>query len=244
VGFYRVPHKQILLSMSIGFGDGERRRFGVGPLLEYTLTDSTDTSHFIGTSDPYGSGRFGQLGMHASLELDGRDRPGIPSSGYRLEAGGTYFPELMDVEGDFGEAHAMAAAYLSPPGGNPTLGLRASGKKLWGTFPFAESVFLGGASSLRGLREQRFAGDAAVLGSAEVRLHVARILFLIPSEFGVLALSDAGRVFLDGESSDAWRTSWGGGVWFAPLSRGTVFQVTAARSAGTTFVYAGIGFAF
>lgn len=245
VSFYRVPHKQVVLSTSIDFGDGERRRIGVGPVLTYTSTDTTDTSRYLGTIDPYGSGRFGQLGLQATVELDGRDRSGTPSSGYHVEGGGTYVPEFMDVDrGDFGEVHAQAAAYLSPPGGNPTLAVRAQGKKLWGTFPFAESAFLGGAASLRGIREQRYAGDAAVLGSAELRLYLARIVFLIPSDFGVMALADAGRVFVDGETSNTWRTAWGGGVWFAPLSRGTTLHLTAARSAERTSFYAGVGFAF
>ena len=245
VRFHRLPHKQIVLSTKVDFGDGERRRLGVGPVLRYMFTDSTDTSHFLGTVDPYGSGRFGQLGLLATAELDGRDRMGTPSRGYLVEGGAAYYPELLDVRrGAFGEAHAQAVAYLSPPGGNPTLALRAQGRKLWGTFPFAESAFLGGTSSLRGIREQRYAGDASVLGSAEVRLFLKRIVFIIPSDFGVMALTDAGRVFLDGESSDTWRASYGGGVWFAPLSRGAVLQVAGVRSGNRTSVIAGLGFPF
>jgi hypothetical protein len=245
VRFHRVPHKQVVLSTTIDFGDGDRRRLGVGPVVRYMFTDSTDTAHFIGTVDPYGSGRFGQLGIQASLGLDGRDRAGTPSSGYLIQGGAAYFPEFMDVDrGDFGEVHGQAAAYLSPPGGNPTLGLRAHGKKLWGTYPFAESAFLGGAGSLRGLREQRYAGDAAVLGSAELRLFLKRIIFLVPSDFGVMAVADAGRVFLDGESSDTWHRSYGGGIWFAPLNRGTTLHVTAVRSAQRTSFISGLGFAF
>jgi hypothetical protein len=245
VRFHRLPHKQVVLSTTVDFGDGERRRIGIGPVVQYMFTDSTDTSHFLGTIDPYGSGRFGQLGLQTSIRLDGHDRPGTPSAGYTFEGGGAYFPEFMDVErGAFGEVHGRAAAYLSPPGGNPTLALRAEGKKVWGTFPFAEAAFLGGSSSLRGVREQRYAGDAAVLGSAELRLFLKRIVLLVPSDFGVMALGDVGRVYLDGESSDTWRASWGGGIWFAPLSRGTVLHVTAVRAAEDTSLYAGIGFAF
>ena len=243
--FHRLPHKQVVLSTAIDFGDGQRTRLGVGPVVQYMFTDSTDTGHFLGTVDPYGSGRFGQLGLQGSLRLDGRDRSGTPTRGTFLEAGAAYFPEFMDVDrGAFGEVHARAAAYASPPRGNPTLALRAEGKKLWGTFPFAEAAFLGGTASLRGLREQRYAGDAAVLGSAEVRLFLKRIVFIVPSDFGVMALTDAGRVFLDGESSDTWRTAWGGGIWFAPLSRGTVLHVTAVRSGAEASLYAGLGFAF
>jgi len=245
VRFHRLPHKQVVFSTTIDFGDGERHRIGVGPVFRYMSTDSTDTSHFLGTIDPYGSGRFAQLGIQTRIELDGRDRPGTPATGYSFVGGASWYPEWMDVDrGAFGEIHGRAAAYVSPPGGNPTLALRAEGKKLWGTYPFAEAAFLGGASSLRGIREQRYAGDAAVLGSAELRLFVKRIVLLVPSDFGLIALTDAGRVYLNGESSDTWRTSWGGGIWLAPLSRGAVLQLTAVRSAEQTSLYAGFGFAF
>ena len=244
-GTHRVFHTQVRLSPYVVFGDNLRRWVGVGPVVQYMSTDSTDATNFIGATDPYGSGRFWQAGLRAAVSLDGRDRRGMPSSGYFVEGGGAFYPQILDVDrGAFGEAHARLAAYLSPPGGNPTLALRAEGKKLWGTFPFAESAFLGGSSSLRGLREQRYAGDAYLLGSAEVRLHLARLLVLVPSDFGVLALSDVGRVFVQGESSDRWRASWGGGIWFAPLSRGTVLQLSLVRHRARNAFYAGVGFAF
>jgi hypothetical protein len=243
--FHRLPHTQVTVSSALAFGDGEGKRFAVGPVFEYMATDTTGASRFIATTDPYGSGGFAQAGLGATLEINAREPAGTPSSGYFLRAGGSFFPEMLDVDrGSFGEAHAMAATYLSPPGGNPTLAVRAEGKKVWGTYPFAQAAFLGGASGLRGLREQRYAGDASLLGSAELRVYLARLLFLIPSDFGVLALTDAGRVFLDGESSDTWRTSWGGGVWFAPLLRSSTVQVLAVRARGRTSFQAGLGFTF
>jgi outer membrane protein assembly factor BamA len=170
---------------------------------------------------------------------------GTPSEGYLLEGGATFFPEFMDVDrGEFGEAHAQIATYLSPSGRNPTLALRAYGKKVWGDFPFAEAAYLGGRTSVRGLREQRFAGDAAVLGSAELRVFVARLLFIVPTDVGFFGLTDAGRVFHDGESSNEWHAAYGGGIWLAPLRRSSTLQLSVARSGSRTAFYAGIGFAF
>jgi outer membrane translocation and assembly module TamA len=185
------------------------------------------------------------LGLQATFELDGRDRLGTPSRGYSLQGGATYFPEYMSVDrGEFGEAHAQAAAYVSPSGGNPTLALRAQGKKLWGTYPFAESAFLGGMSSLRGLHEQRYAGDASLLGSAELRVDVARILFIVPTDFGILGLADVGRVFREGEQSSRWHSGLGGGIWLAPLRRSSTVHFTVARAERRTAIYFGVGFAF
>jgi outer membrane translocation and assembly module TamA len=242
--FHRTPHKRIEMSMMLGFGDGESRQLGIGPVIEYISTDTSGTASYLRTAQPYGSGRFTQVGLRTVVELDRRDRLGTPSRGYRLEGGGTYFPGLISVDrGAFGEVHGQATAYVSPPGGSPTLALRVQGKKVWGTYPFSESAFLGGQGSLRGLHEQRYAGSMSLLGSAELRVDVARILLVLPTDFGLLGLVDVGRVFHDEESS-RWRTGFGGGIWLAPLRRSSTVHFTVARAEGRNAIYLGVGLPF
>lgn len=105
---------------------------------------------------------------------------------------------------------------------SPTLALRVGGKRLWGSFPFDEAALLGGQGTLRGFEFQRFAGDAMVHGSVEVRVPVARGLpRLIPTEIEMFGLGDAGRVWADGTESDRVRTATGAGIWlsfFEPLT--------------------------
>src|SRR6185295_15606437 len=118
------------------------------------------------------------------------------------------------------EAHAEAASYLTariPL--RPTLALRVGGKKVVGTYPFHESARIGGAATVRGFVEDRFAGDAAVYGNAELRLFLTKFFLLLPGEFGVFGLADGGRVYQSGEISDRWHGAVGGGLWFAFLSR-------------------------
>lgn len=67
---------------------------------------------------------------------------------------------------------------------------------------------------------------------------------LLPGEFGIFALADAGRVYLDGEDSDRWHAGFGGGIFFAVLSRSTVFSLSVARSDEHTSVLLGSGFWF
>jgi hypothetical protein len=54
------------------------------------------------------------------------------------------------------------------------------------------------------------------------------VKLIFPGDVGVLAFSDVGRVFLDGEHSDDWHWSAGGGLWFAPLVRTNAFSATVA----------------
>jgi hemolysin activation/secretion protein len=126
----------------------------------------------------------------------------------------------------------------------PTLALRVDGKKLWGTFPFQESAFLGGPTSLRGYYPQRFAGDASLAGSAELRLSLARTAGFLPALWGVFGNADAGRVYVDGRSPGGWHTGVGGGVWVALLDRANTASLGITRSREQTAVHAGLGFGF
>jgi hemolysin activation/secretion protein len=162
-----------------------------------------------------------------------------------LVAGGSVYPGAWDVASTFGELHGEAATYLTPKTRfGPTLAIRAGAKKVWGDFPFFEAAFVGGASTVRGLREQRYAGDAALYGNAELRARLGRFFVVLPGEFGVFGIGDVGRVYLDGESSDTWHTGVGGGLWFAFLERANTVTVSVVRGDDRTAFYLKAGFAY
>jgi hypothetical protein len=242
--FYKVRQRQLALSASVSFGDGKGRELSIGPILRRTASDTANPVNYVTLMRSYGTGAFLQAGVQASIGFDERDRANYPTQGYHLSAGGSYYPPILDVEGSFGEVHGDVAGFLSPTSGNPTLALRAGGKQLWGEFPYSDAAFLGGSQNIRGLREQRFAGEAAVYGSAELRVFLTRFLLLFPTDFGVFGLSDAGRVYAEGQPSGGWHTSVGGGIWLAPVSRSATVQVSIAQSEGRRALYVGTGFAF
>src|SRR5207247_10044958 len=97
----------------------------------------------------------------------------------------------------------------------PTLAVGVAGKKVWGTYPLHEAAYVGGATTVRGFVEHRFAGDASLYGNVELRLSVARLVFLVPIDVGVFGLRDAGRVYRSGEASGRWHAGVGGGLWSA-----------------------------
>ncbi len=243
--FQKARYQSLVLSAGFSLGNGETRTLTLAPVLEVSRSDTTTTESFVGMTRPYGSGGFEKVGMQVDFLLDGRDVTGAPSRGYLVEGGGRLFPRIIDVEEVYGEVHATASGYLSPSGGNPTLAVRVGGKRLWGTYPFSDAAFLGGSGSVRGVREQRYAGDASAFGSAELRVKVARLWLWFPSDVGVFALGDMGRVFLAGEESDTWHRAFGGGIWVAPIRRTGTIQLSAAKTtAGEMRIYAGLGFAF
>ena len=241
--FYRVPQQQYLVAPAVTFPVGSFGAFSVGPALKYVNTEP-EPGRFLDLNPVLGSGTFGEVGAIAGFEWDTRDGP-VATRGAHFTAGGTVYPALWDVEDTFGELHGEAATYLTPRTSfGPTLALRAGAKKVWGTFPFFESAFVGGASTVRGLREQRYAGDAAVYGNAELRLGLGHFFVLLPGTFGVFGIADVGRVYLEGESSDVWHTGFGGGLWFAFLERANTMTLSLVSGDDRTAFYLRAGFAY
>jgi hypothetical protein len=243
--FYRVNETSYLLATSIVLPLARDIELSVGPRLRYSSTHF-DQNRFISLTRPYGSGNFGSASVGADVKFDTRDRENAATRGVLLTAGGSYFPGVFDVATNFGEAHGLAATYLTAKSLplEPTLALRAGAKKVWGTYPYQESAFLGGNSTVRLGRQNRYAGDAAVYGGAELRLFLTGFNILLPGDFGIFGLGDVGRVYLDGESSDRWHGAAGGGIWFAFLNRANTISAALARGEERTGFYLRAGFGF
>jgi hypothetical protein len=243
--FYRVTQDAYRVQTAVSLGLTKYGIFRIGPFLRYSSTDNRP-DRFLSTLGPlYGTGKFGELGGAFDFRLDARDRANAATRGTALQVGGSIFPALWDVDSVFGELHGEARAYLSAHAPlDPTLAFRVGGKKLWGQYPFFESAFIGGASTVRLGRVNRYAGDASAYGSAELRLSLFEMELVLPAEIGVFGLADAGRVFLAGEESDKWHAAAGGGLSIAWLHR--AFTVSAAVASGeertSVYIQAGYGF--
>jgi hypothetical protein len=244
--FYRVTQDAFGLQPSIVFATrGGQTSFQIGPVLKYVSTDRRP-DRFLGTlGNVYGTGNFGEVGAGATLRHDSRDRRTAATRGVFLELGGNAYPAIWDVDSTFGEVHGEAATYLTARAPlSPRLALRVGGKKLWGRYPYFESAFIGGASTVRLGRVNRYAGDASAYGSAELRLALARLELVLPAQVGIFGLGDVGRVFLAGESSDKWHGAAGGGIWIAYLDRAYTFSLALASGEERTRLYAQAGFGF
>ena len=120
-------------------------------------------------------------------------------------------------------------------GPTPVVAVRLGAQRVWGAFPYDEAAFLGGQRSLRGYQYQRFAGEAMLYGSAEVRVPIAEVLeHWVPTGIGVFALADMGRVWVEGEESTKLHAAGGGGMWLSFFEeRNTVSLAIASGAEGT-----------
>jgi outer membrane protein assembly factor BamA len=188
-----------------------------------------------------GDQTFWQAGAAGGAILDLRDSVMDPRNGARaLIAAAGYG---TDLGRPFGRFEGEAAGYASVPGRvGPTLAVRVGGQKAVGGYPFQESAFVGGPMNLRGYPYQRFRGDAALFGNAELRARLAYLnLGVFRAHVGAFALADAGRVYLSGASPGGWHSSAGGGISLQSL--GKVATVAYARGeSGTVYVTLGMPF--
>lgn len=243
--FYRVDQQQYALDPTIVWPLGGHGSLGVGPTLRRVITEPED--NLLGHTAPavYGTGDFNQAGARLRIVVDTRNRVEYATRGFLWTTQAIAYPAIESVTRPYQAARSQVATYLTRGGQSaPTLALRIGGDKLWGPHPFFDAAFIGGESTVRGWNEQRFAGDASLYGNAELRMFVRKFFFLLPSDFGVFALADAGRVFSPGERSTAIHQGFGGGLWIAPLGRSNTLSLAIARSREGSGLYIGSGFPF
>jgi hypothetical protein len=214
---------------------GRRAAYGFGPVVRWM--DVRDPAFTTIGGEPRGADGWMAAGAMAQLHVDGRDTLPVTHRGWWLGARAEGFGG--DI-GAFGSVEGEARTYLSL-GVGPILALRAGGELARGDVPFQEAAFIGGPRSLRGYPFQRFAGESAAFGSAELRQPLGQVKLLVRGRLGVFALADAGRVWVDGDSPGGWHTDVGGGLWFETL--GYVGTLTVARG-DVTRMYVGLGLPF
>ena len=208
-----------------------------------SVTADTTANNFINRDRPFGWPRFQELGVQFAYLHDTRDSPVAAHTGILLSATGKYFPGVLDANGSFGGIGGAVSTYWTPFQ-SMTIAVRAGGQKIWGPFPSFEAAFIGGESTVGGLRPQRYAGDASAFGNLEARARLFTLPFVLRWDFGVSGIVDVGRVFVSTESSNTWHTGVGGGVWILLPSRTFGLILDVVSSEGSATIYGGTRFAY
>jgi hypothetical protein len=204
----------------------------VGPVVQLTRTELPPGTPFEATFS--GDRNHVQAGALAQYLLDRRDAPLLPRHGVLVDLEVEGYPIVEGSGESFASGTGVVSGYWTPAGVqlDPTLALRAGGRKVTGGFPIHEAAFLGGSQTIRGFPSRRYAGDAAVWGNAELRVPVDTVRLLVRGQLGVSGLADVGRVYYDGESPGGWHRALGGGVWFAFRIRNSLLAASATWAHG------------
>jgi surface antigen Omp85-like protein len=242
--YYRVSRQLFDAEPAAVWPLGRQFTIFAGPFATYSRTAENRGRFMAALRDTlYGALSFGEVGGRLGFTLDARDEPINSRRGFFLRGEGRIRPALGDVKRTYGSVDGRAETYLTAMVPlRPTLALRGSGMKVWGDFPYFDAAFLGGPSSLAGYYQRRFAGDASVSGSSEVRLTLLQSRGFLPARWGIFGNVDAGRVYVNGQSPGGWHTGAGGGVWAALLDRANTATIGINRSKEQITVHVGLGF--
>jgi predicted phosphodiesterase len=223
----------LLFQTSFESFDVERtnNRFIAIPNLIYPII--FDSQQFAGASIKY--------------NYENYDNPSLPTMGMGFSISGTWKINLNDSKRNFPTIESkLNFNHKIDANGKLVLATLLKGKAILNNnFEFYQGATLGGDYDLRGFRNQRFLGNQSFFQSSDLRYSIGKIKnSIIPMSYGVFGGFDYGRVWLNGETSNKWHQSVGGGIWLNGLkvitTRLTYFK--SADDEGRITFGLGLGF--
>jgi hypothetical protein len=231
-GFFDVRQWQWRFRPAIGYALGETTDLSLGPVFGITRSDSTP-GRMLSLNSPYGSGTFAQAGLQLRLHHDIARNAAAPLQRFVFDVDGTYYPAMMDVTAPYEVVTAQFGSFITFPFvTDPVLVWRAGATKVFGAYPFFDAAFIGGSTTLRDLYPDRYAGDAAVFATGELRIPLVSFALMVPMRAGVVGTAGAGRVYVNGASPGGWHTTAGAGVWMGLASQSLIVTCTVTNDFG------------
>ncbi len=244
--FYRLEQSFFGVNSSLQYNVTTKLNLNLGISYHYSHTELPNENLLDSFPDrKYGLGKFTSLESNFRIEYDSRDNKTFAHSGLYLFGGISYFPKILDSKENYTKSIVDLRSYFTSSFiTKTTFAFRLLGKKVWGIYPFLSAVFLGGSDNLLGFRRERFSGDAALYGIAQIRMKISKVKFIINGDFGIHGFAETGRVFTDYGNSKIWHPSYGGGLWLSYLDRTLNLVGTLANSKESLLFYFGIDFNF
>jgi predicted RNA-binding protein with PIN domain len=191
------------------------------------------------------SQQFAGAGLKYSYE--NYDNPSLPTLGMGFSIAGSWKMNLTDTKRNFPTIESkLNFNYKIDSEGKLVLATLVKGKAILNNnFEFYQGATIGGDYDLRGFRNERFLGKQSFFQSSDLRWNIGKIReSIIPMTYGILGGFDYGRVWLDGEKSNKWHHSFGGGIWLNGLNVITA-RITCFKSIDDDARIAfGLGFGF
>lgn len=237
--FYRVRYNQGLAHFSLENRINKNTIFSVGPKYEFVQTKqsmnrfiSSDLSGLV--DDDFDENHL--FGIESNFSINTTNNKVQPSNGLKWNVDGNAMYNHSDatyistIKSDISFYVPIKTIF------HPVLALRFGGSSILGDFLFNQANTLGaqskqiGRGNLRGYRRDRFAGRSSAYQNTDLRLKLTSFKsYLFPGDIGIHGFIDNGRVWMDGENSDTWHTSYGGGIWISPF-HSILFTTTFEKS--------------
>ncbi|SHG20357.1 hypothetical protein SAMN05443549_102414 [Flavobacterium fluvii] len=220
-----------------------------GALFEKLKVEET-TDRYInipGAVNPNVFNNQQYVGVALKYSFENYDVPSLPTMGFGFSVAGSWKMNVGETKSNFPTLDAkINFNHKIDAKGQLVLATIIKSKVLFNNnFEFYQGATLGGDYDLRGFRNERFLGKVSFYQSTDLRWNIGKIKkSIIPMSYGILGGFDYGRVWLNGENSQKWHQSVGGGLWINGLNaitgRVTYFKSIDDRARITV----GLGYGF
>ncbi len=166
-------------------------------------------------------------GVNAKLEYTNVDKKLNPSRGVDFKSFASWQANVEHPDMNYLNLGGALGLYIPIDRKHHLVfATRVGGSHNFGKFDFFNAPSLGGSQSdhlgghltMRGFNSGRFTGRSIFYHNTDLRWRIFSSRTLgMPVSFGVAPAFDYGRVWSDGEQSDTWHYSYGGGIWASPL---------------------------
>lgn len=191
------------------------------------------------------------VGLSLAYENENKDSKINPSRGTHLKLKGSWTKGLRESPVKFFRIQSSVSFYtpLNIIQQQTVLAFRSGFSKNFGTHSFFQSNFLDGYLNFRGVRRNRFAGNAALFYNLELRQSLFKVYtYTAPLDVGVLAHFDMGKVWEKEVKSARFHNSFGGGAFINVLdyfmlmgtysvSNPTLTEENHLLTIGTSFLF-------
>ncbi|WP_430411566.1 metallophosphoesterase [Kordia sp.] len=221
--------------------------FRAGLLYESNKIERTP-GRFLEQNFPANSNLFDMqdfFGVNAKYNYKNVDNEAFPTMGMEVSLETGYKNNVSTSRGFAYVIPEFSIDHRLIPSGRLVLATKLRGHVNFGDeFEFYQGAVLGGRTGLRGFRHERFTGKRAFVQSTDVRWNLRKVRTeLLPLNIGVFGGFDYGRVWIDGDSSNKWNTSLGGGFWVNAADVLTANFSLFNSDDGVRFAF-GLGFGF
>ena len=176
----------------------------------------------LSTNDTFSNKNF--LGINAGFHFENKDHKVFPTLGFLFNIDLGYEYNLDDNSG---------LTFITPEIGFDQK-IIENGKLVFATdiksqinfgknYLFYQAASIGVNNGLRGFRNQRFTGEKSFVQSTDIRYCISSFKTrLIPLKLGLYSGFDYGKVWLNGDHSENWHTSYGGGLFLNLMDKFTL----------------------
>ena len=232
IDYNRVKLSTIKISPSLIWKGELGANFKIGLSYESIEVEET-TGRFINTflNTNGEENRNDFFGAEASYSFVNKDNKAFPTLGFQTSLQLGYKINLKEPKSFGYVIPSIGFDYKLDSRGQLVLATKLKAHiNLGDDFEFYQAASIGASDGLRGYRNQRFTGESAFYQSSDLRLNLRKVKTgILPLNIGIYGGIDYGRVWVDGEDSDKWNNSFGGGI-FANMAKMMTLNLSAFNS--------------